>query len=64
MREELFTCYTAHMSKLSIFVELWHFMRVRKKWWLLPILLLLLVLGLLLIFAQASPLAPFLYTII
>ncbi|MDD4287114.1 MAG: DUF5989 family protein [Candidatus Peribacteraceae bacterium] len=52
------------MSKLSIFVELWHFMRVRKKWWLLPILLLLLVLGLLLIFAQASPLAPFLYTII
>lgn len=52
------------MSKLSIFAELWRFMRVRKKWWLLPMLLLLLLLGLLLVFAQTSPLAPFLYTII
>ncbi|ALM10229.1 MAG: hypothetical protein PeribacterA2_0867 [Candidatus Peribacter riflensis] len=52
------------MSKFSIFAELWHFMRARKKWWLFPMLLLLLLLGLLLVFAQTSPLAPFLYTII
>ena len=52
------------MSKLSIFSELWSFMRMRKKFWLLPLFFLIIVLGLLLIFAQASPLAPFIYTII
>lgn len=51
------------MSKLSIFLELWHFLRVRKKWWLLPILLLITLFGLILVFAQGSPLAPFIYTI-
>ncbi len=43
--------------------ELWGFMRVRKKFWLLPILVVLLVLGALLVFAQGSALAPFIYTI-
>ena len=52
------------MSKFSIFAELWSFMRVRKKFWLLPLIMLIILLGLLLIFAQASPLAPFIYTII
>ena len=52
------------MSKFSIFAELWRFMRARKKFWLLPLLLLIVLLGLLLIFAQTSPLAPFIYTII
>ncbi len=52
------------MSKLSIFSELWMFMRARKKFWLLPLLMLILLLGILLIFAQTSPLAPFIYTII
>lgn len=52
------------MNKLSIFAELWRFMRARKKFWLLPLLLLIVLLGLLLIFAQTSPLAPFIYTII
>lgn len=52
------------MSKLSIFSELWSFMRIRKKFWLLPLLLLIVLLGLLLVFAQTSPLAPFIYTII
>lgn len=51
------------MSKLSIFSELWHFMRVRKKWWLLPIIIILVLLGLILVFAQTSPLAPFIYTV-
>ena len=52
------------MSKLSIFADLWAFMRVRKKWWLMPILLVIILFGILLIFAQNSILAPFIYTLI
>ncbi len=52
------------MGKAAIFRELWMFLKVRKKWWLLPILLLIVLLGFLLVFAQASPLAPFIYTLI
>ncbi|HLC76292.1 MAG TPA: DUF5989 family protein [Candidatus Peribacterales bacterium] len=51
------------MTKLSIFADLWMFLRVRKKWWLLPLLLLIIGLGLILVFAQGSPLAPFIYTV-
>lgn len=52
------------MTKLSIIHELWMFLRIRKKWWLLPILLVIVLFGLLLIFAQTSPLAPFIYTLV
>lgn len=52
------------MTKLSIIHELWIFLRVRRKWWLLPILLVIIFFGLLLISAQTSPLAPFIYTLI
>jgi hypothetical protein len=51
------------MSRPSLLRELWRFMRVRKKLWLLPLLLILLVVGWLLVFAQGSVLAPFIYTI-
>ncbi len=51
------------MSKMSLVVELWAFMRVRKKWWLGPIILVMLLVGALLVFAQGSALAPFIYTI-
>jgi hypothetical protein len=43
--------------------ELWAFMRARKKYWLLPIILVLLLLGGLLILAQGSAVAPFIYTL-
>jgi hypothetical protein len=43
--------------------ELWSFMRARKKWWLLPLILVLVLIGTLLVFAQGSALAPFIYTI-
>ena len=43
--------------------ELWTFLRVRKKLWLAPIIIVLLVLGGLLILAQGSVVAPFIYTI-
>jgi hypothetical protein len=43
--------------------ELWLFMKVRKKFWLLPIILVLLLLGGLLMLAQGSAVAPFIYTL-
>ena len=43
--------------------ELWRFLRVRKKFWMLPIILVMLLLGGLLILAQGSALAPFIYTL-
>ena len=43
--------------------ELWDFMRERKKWWLLPVIVVMLIVGTLLVFAQGSALAPFIYTI-
>ena len=51
------------MSNMTLARELWLFMRVRKKWWLLPIIVIMALLGALLIFAQGSALAPFIYTI-
>ncbi len=43
--------------------ELWGFLKERKKWWLLPVILVMVLVGTLLIFAQSSALAPFIYTI-
>ena len=43
--------------------DLWHFMRMRKKFWLAPIIIVLLLLGLLIVLAEGSAVAPFIYTI-
>ncbi len=51
------------MSKLSIVSELWQFLKVRKKWWLAPIIIFLFLLGGLIILTQGSALAPFIYSI-
>jgi drug/metabolite transporter superfamily protein YnfA len=51
------------MGKLSLAAEVWLFLRQNKKLWLLPLVLVLLLLGALLVFAQSSALAPFIYTI-
>jgi type IV secretory pathway TrbL component len=48
---------------MSIVGEIWAYMRERKKWWLAPVILVLLFVGTLLIFAQGSALAPFIYTV-
>jgi hypothetical protein len=48
---------------MSFLSELWMFMRVRKKFWLLPILLSLLVFGGLIVLAKGSAVAPFIYTL-
>jgi hypothetical protein len=51
------------MSQAGITRELWSYMKVRKKWWLLPLILVMLLVGALLVFAQGSVLAPFIYTV-
>jgi len=48
---------------MSLVTELWRFMRIRKKFWLLPIFVVMLLLGGLLILAKGSAIAPFIYTI-
>jgi len=51
------------MGKLSILKEFWDFLKERKKWWLAPIILVLLLLGVLIYFSQGSAVAPFVYTL-
>ena len=48
---------------MSFLAELWVFLRVRKKFWLLPIVLIMLLVGALLVLAQGSAIAPFIYTL-
>lgn len=48
---------------LELLKELWRFLLARKKLWLLPIILVMVMLGALLIFAQTSVVAPFIYTL-
>lgn len=48
---------------MAVLKELWRFLRVRKKLWLLPIVVVMLVVGGLLIMAQGSVVAPFIYTL-
>jgi len=50
-------------SRMTIFGELWMFMKIRKKWWLGPIILFLLLLGVLIVFTEGSALAPFIYAL-
>jgi hypothetical protein len=50
-------------EKFGIIAELWAFMRVRKKWWLGPIVLMLGLLGLLVVLTQGTAVAPFIYTL-
>lgn len=48
---------------MNLITQLWRFMRVRKKFWLLPILVMMFLLGGLLVFVQGSAIAPFIYTL-
>jgi hypothetical protein len=48
---------------MGLIIELWRFMRVRKKFWLLPILVVMVLLGGLLVLAKGSAVAPFIYTL-
>ena len=48
---------------LDLFSDLWAFMRERKKYWLAPIIVVMVLLGALIVFAQGSVVAPFIYTL-
>ena len=48
---------------MSFLKELWRFMRVRKKFWLLPIMLMMAIFGGLIVLSQGSAVAPFIYTL-
>ena len=48
---------------LDLLKDLWGFMRVRKKFWLAPIIIVMLLLGALIVFTQGSAVAPFIYTL-
>jgi len=52
------------MSQTNLAGELWAFMRVRRKWWLVPIIVVMVCVGALLVLAHGSVLAPFIYTIV
>ena len=48
---------------MSFLIEFWQFLKIRKKFWLLPILVMLLLFGGLIILSQGSAVAPFIYTL-
>lgn len=48
---------------MGIIAELWAFLRHRKKFWLLPVVIMMLLFGALLVLAQSSAIAPFIYTL-
>ncbi|MCW5551327.1 MAG: hypothetical protein KIS67_04090 [Verrucomicrobiae bacterium] len=51
------------MNRLAIIKEFLTFLRERKRWWIAPIVIFLLVLGVVLVLAKGSPLAPFIYSL-
>ncbi|MCX6829068.1 MAG: DUF5989 family protein [candidate division Zixibacteria bacterium] len=50
-------------ERLKIFGEFWYFLKTSKRWWMGPIILFLILLSLLIIFAESSALAPFIYSL-
>jgi len=51
------------MIMLEFLKDLWLFIKTRKKWWLVPMIVILLIIGLLIVFGSGSALAPFVYTL-
>jgi hypothetical protein len=51
------------MARRSTLMQLWDFLKVRKKWWLAPIIISMMLLGLLIVATQGSAVAPFIYTL-
>ena len=51
------------MSKIGLLKELWDFLKVRKRFWLAPIIIIFIILSLLIIFVQSSAVVPFIYSL-
>jgi hypothetical protein len=54
---------TEQIKNKNFFMELWDFLKVRKVWWLLPIIIMLLLVGILIIVGQSSAVSPFIYAL-
>ncbi|MBS3136890.1 hypothetical protein J4232_00525 [Candidatus Woesearchaeota archaeon] len=50
-------------KRFQLLSDVWSFMKVRKKWWLLPIIVLLILVGTLIVIGQSSALSPFIYAL-
>lgn len=50
-------------SLIELFTDIWDFLRVRKKYWLAPLIITIVLMGILIIYTQGSAIAPFIYTI-
>lgn len=50
-------------NPMEFLKDLWNFLKVRKKWWLAPLIIVLILLGLLIVLGGSSALAPFIYTL-
>jgi len=51
------------MARQSLISEFWEFLRIRKRYWLLPIVIMLSLLGMLIVFTEGSAVAPFIYAL-
>ena len=51
------------MAKFNLLKEFWQYLMQNKKWWITPIMVMLLLLGALIFFTQSSAVAPFIYTL-
>lgn len=51
------------MSKINVIVQMFQFLKENKKWWLMPIILIFILLGGLIVLAKGSALAPFIYAL-
>ena len=51
------------MQNRSLIGETWDFLKVRKAWWLLPVIIMLILVGILIIFGQSSAVSPFIYAL-
>lgn len=51
------------MGNRSLLGEVWDFLKVRKAWWLAPIIIMLILVGLLIVFSQSSAVSPFIYAL-
>ena len=48
----------------SLFGQIWDFLRVRKAWWMTPIIIMLILIGILIVFSQSSAVSPFIYALL
>ncbi len=55
--------YIFKYTEMDFLSDLWHFIKARKKWWLAPVIMLLILIGALLVLGGSSAIAPFIYTL-